>query len=80
VAGNLIEEADPEMSDADRYQKDFDVLMQEVKAEAERKENADRDAAWKMMEKSFNEFAKSHDLTGQKREVAKKKMLDFLLE
>jgi hypothetical protein len=65
---------------ANRYQKDFDLLMQELEAEAKRKEDKNRDTAWKGIEKSFNRFADTHALTGQKREEAKKKLLDFLLE
>jgi len=39
------------MSDADRYQKEFDQLLLEVEAEARWRGNAERDAAWKKLER-----------------------------
>ena len=66
------------MDAAERYQKDFDRLMQEVEAEAKRRDKSRREEAWKIVEKSFAAFADIHKLTPEQREAAKKKLLDQL--
>jgi len=68
------------MDDATRYQREFDLLMQEAEAEATRRTNADRDAIWQSIEKSFNAVAASANFTREKREDWKKQILDKAAE
>jgi len=64
------------MTDANRYQKEFDLMMQELEAEAKRRTDLDRETTWKMMEKSFNAMANANKWTTEHREVVKKRLLD----
>ena len=64
------------MGDAGRYQKDFDLIMQEVEAEARRRGNADRDAAWKKLKPSFSVMADANGWTFEQREKKKQFILD----
>lgn len=66
------------MNNADRYQKEFDLMMQDLEAEANRRENLDRETAWKTMQKTFTAMANAHGWDDAKRERVKKKLLDEL--
>jgi hypothetical protein len=64
------------MDDATRYQREFDLLIQEAEAEAMSRNNADRDRIWRTIEKSFNAMAESAKLTLEKREALKRQILE----
>lgn len=65
-------------SNAERYQKDFDLIMQETEAEARRRANLDRDAAWRKLEPSFTAMADAHGWTQEQRERKKQFLLDAM--
>jgi hypothetical protein len=66
------------MNDAERYNRQFELIMQEIQADASLKENADRDAIWRKIERSFNGFADSvyPPWSPQKLETVKNDLLD----
>jgi len=64
------------MSGPRDYQKDFDRMMQELEAEAKRRANLDREAAWKIMEKAFTAMADAKNWTASQREAFKTRCLD----
>lgn len=64
------------MDAAERYQRDFDLLMQQAEAEATRRQNSDRDEIWRAIEKSFNAVVKSAGLSAEVREAWRKELLD----
>ena len=68
------------MDDATRYQREFDILMQEAEAEATRRETADRNAIWHAIEKSFNAVAASANLSPEQTEDWKRRILDGAVE
>jgi len=76
----LLRYYDGHMDDAKRYQRDFDLLMQEAEAEATRRADADRSAIWNAIEKSFNAVATSAKLSEERREALKKQILDRAVE
>ena len=61
------------MSDAEQYQKEFDLMMQELAAEVTRKEQMDR----KRAEKFFNTFADRHKLSPERREAIRERCIDL---
>jgi hypothetical protein len=63
------------MDDAKRYQQDFDLLMQEVEADATLWQNKTRDMIRKKLEKSMNRLADAHGWTIELREVHKERFL-----
>ena len=66
------------MNDPNRYQKEFDLMMQELEAEAKRRTYLDRETTWKIIEKSFNRVADTLRWTEEEREARKEKALDLL--
>ena len=64
------------MSGPHDYQKAYDLMIQEVEAEARRRADLDRDTAWKIVEKSFNAMADAKNWGIAKRQAVKKKLLD----
>ena len=63
------------MDDARRYQQDFDLLMQEVEADATLRQNKTRDMIRKKLEKSMNRLADAHGWTIEQREAHKERLL-----
>jgi len=69
------------MNDAERYQKQFDLMMQELEAEAKRRSNVDRDcrdATWKKFRGHFSKVADAKGWTPEQRETLKQRWLDIL--
>jgi len=64
------------MNDADRYQREFDLVMQGVEAQARSRTKSERDAAWKRLEPSFTLMADAHGWTKEQREIKKQFYLD----
>lgn len=65
------------MRDADRYQQEFDQMMQDLEAEATKRSDADRAAAWKKLGRSFNKLADTMHWTPEEREIRKQRYLDM---
>jgi hypothetical protein len=68
------------MDDAERYRKEFEQLMQDAEAKAERAQNRDRETIWKAMEKSLNHLADLHNWSAEKRAASKKYLLEHGLD
>jgi hypothetical protein len=63
------------MDDAKRYQQDFDLLMQEVEADATLRQNKTRDMIRRKLEKSINSLAAAYGWTIEQREAYRERLL-----
>jgi len=63
------------MDDAKRYQQDFDLLMQEVEADATLRQNKTRDMIRRKLEKSINGLAAPHGWTIEQQEAYRERLL-----
>lgn len=63
------------MKDAERYQKEFDLLMQEVNADADFAETSDRQKIWERFGKELTKTLEK-TLPPEYREEAKEAILD----
>jgi len=64
------------MNEVDRYNAEFEQIMRDAKADADRVENRDREAILKGLEKSFNRLADVHNWSAEQRAAKKKYWLD----
>jgi hypothetical protein len=64
------------MNDAERYNAEFEQLMRATEQRAQRAEHLEREAIWKLMQKSFNQSADALKWSDEKRAAAKKYLLD----
>jgi hypothetical protein len=67
------------MDAADRYQKDFDLLMLEVKTKQAMGESNLRDFIWKRLERSFTALADARGWTTEQREAQKEQFVQTVL-
>jgi hypothetical protein len=68
------------LNEAKRYSAEFDQLMRDTEAQAERAENRDREAIWKALEKSFHQLALAHNWSPEKCAASKKYLLDHFCD
>ncbi len=68
------------MDDAKRYSAEFEQLMRDAQARAERAEKRDRETIWKGFEKSFNRLADAEKWSAEKRAKAKAFFLAHCLD
>jgi hypothetical protein len=64
------------MNDAERYNAEFEQLMRDTQADAERAQNRDRETIWKGLQRSFNQLADAHNWSARQRATKKKYILD----
>jgi hypothetical protein len=67
------------MDAAERYQKDFDLLMLELKAKQAMRESNLRDFIWKRLERSFTALADACGWTIEQRETQKEQFMQTVL-
>jgi hypothetical protein len=63
------------MSDAEDYQKEFDLMMQELEVTAAQTEKINRERA----EKFFDTFADRHKLSPERRKAIRERCIDLVL-
>ncbi len=70
------------MDAAKRYQRDLDIILQELQAKAEMLAQArqkNREVAWGILEKSFSRLADIKGLTQEQRDTEKERWLRVAL-